>query len=212
MTPTTVHADPFDVRAALGRLGLTEAALRNAVLAGYAERAGCTANDAPIAPGFLQWNRTLRTLREQLVPLGWRASNEGQYATAVNEAGDVAVAVASGCAATGLPRQRPTTRSRKGASTISAVGRNYEQLELPLPDPPFMLGRGPVGRVTWVLLFHVDDREIRAELSLPVGMDEDGHIDRWRERIMLTRTPIDPAALPEPDRGPAVDVPVRRRA
>lgn len=211
MTPTAVHTDPFDVRAALGRLGVTEAALRAAVFAGFGERANCTANDAPIAPGFLQWNRTLRTLREQLIPLGWRASNEGQYATAVNEAGDLAVAVASGCPNTGLPRQLPTTRSRKGPSTLTAVGANYEQLELPLPDAPFMFAREP-GRVTWMLLFHVDDREIRAELSLPIGMAEDGHIDRWRERIMLTRTPIDPAVMPEPDRGPAVDVPVRRRA
>ena len=212
---TQVHSDPDDVRSALERLGVTEAALRRAIFAGWAERAACTGNDAPIAPGFLQWNRTLRTLREQLAPSGWRASNDDRYFTAVNAAGDLAVAVASGCANTGLPRRPPTTRSRKGPSTCAAVERNHDQFELPFA--PVSLRRAAAdgeGRVTWLLLFHVDEREIRAELSLPVGMDEDGHVDRWRERIIIARTPLDPTALPIPAEEPdqPIDVPVRRRA
>jgi hypothetical protein len=209
---TVVRSEPDDVEAALARLGLTEAPLKSAVFVGYGERAACTANDAPNAPGFLQWNKTLRTAREQLSLQGWQACNDDRYSTVVSPCGRIAIAVASGCANTGLPNGRPTNRSKKGPSTASAVSNNA-QLSLPFEPPvPREVVEDPE-RATWLLLFHNDKHELRAELSLPVSMDDDGYIDHWRERIILAAQPLDPAPeVPVPDFTPDIDIDIRRRA
>ena len=68
-------------------------------------------------------------------------------------------------------------------------------------------------RATWVLLFHSDGKEIRAELSLPDSIGEDGHIDGWRERIILGAQPFDDEIAPAtPDFGPDPTIDVRRKA
>lgn len=207
-----IWTDPDDVDAALGRLGLTVAPFLKAVLAGHLARINCTENDAPNAPGFMQWNGTLRTLREELVPAAWTRCNVGGFATIVSPTGQVAIAVASGNESTGIRGAIPTTRSAKGPNTASAVQTNAAQFDLfaaVIPAPP----PEDAERVTWFLLFHNDGQELRAELSLPVIMGEDGHIGLWRERIILPTQPLDTSfTLPELDFGPDLDIDVRRRA
>jgi hypothetical protein len=46
------------------------------------------------------------------------------------------------------------------------------------------------GRTTWILLMFRDkeEQEIRRELSRPISMAEDGHVDGWAERIILKPT------------------------
>src|ERR1700722_12840558 len=122
-----VRASPEDVDAALARLGLAVSPLLDAVRAGYLERASCTENDPPNFPGFVQWGRTLRALRERLLPLGWRRCEEGQHSTALREDGRVAVAVLSASEDTGRPDGAPTNRLRKGRSTVAAVRTNARQ-------------------------------------------------------------------------------------
>jgi hypothetical protein len=68
---------------------------------------------------------------------------------------------------------------------------------------------------TWVLLIHITDEEYRAELSLPIDMEDD-QITTWEERIFIPDSSdtsggelIVPAAG---DYGPDIDVPVRRKA
>ena len=68
-------------------------------------------------------------------------------------------------------------------------------------------------RVTWLLLMHTAEDELRAELSLPASMGHDGRIDAWKERIILPSTPLDPIeSIDFPDFGPDLEVDVRRRA
>jgi hypothetical protein len=65
---------------------------------------------------------------------------------------------------------------------------------------------------TWILLFRATGTELRAELSLPVNMDEGGQIRLWRERIILPSQPLDTAfTIPEPDFGPDVEIEIQRR-
>lgn len=202
-----------EVQGALARLGLDVAPLVKAVQAGYLARISRTANDAPNAPGFYQWNATLRSLREDLVTIRWTRCDDGNFATIVRPGGDVALVVASGNEDTGNPRKVPTTRSAKGPNTEAAVSLNAGQLELfpELSAPPIHDGN-PL-RVTWVLLFYVDSKELRAELSLPVDMDVDGHIKTWKVRIILPSQQIDPdITVPKPDFGPDVEIDIRRRA
>lgn len=210
--PAAIWIDPSDVDAALARLGLSRRPLLDAVAGGYLERASCTANDAPQIPGLVQWGRTLRVLREQLLATGWVRSDRGGYSTVVNDEGSIAIAVASGDDNTGYKDASPTTRSDKGPRTAAAVKENADQPYLPGLEPvPALVSDSE--RSTWLLLYCADSAELRCELSLPVEMDDDGRVLVWRERIILSAQPLDPAPeVPKPDFGPETDVDVKRRA
>lgn len=206
-----LHATPDEVDAALARLGLTREPLWEAVLAGLLARDGCTANDPPFLPGIYQWGRTVRGLREGLAPLGWSRSDEDNFCTVVEPGGTFAIAVASGSEHTGrVGREMPTTKRRKGPSTAEAVQANaqlylFEEFAPAVPNEP--------DRATWVLLFHSDGKEIRIEVSLPDSMSDDGHINGWRERIVLGGRPLDGDIIPSaPDFGPDPIIEVRRKA
>lgn len=105
----------------------------------------------------------------------------------------------------------PTTKSAKGPNTVDAVLVNARQLHLPgIIQPPRV--EASDGRVTWLLLFHCDERELRAELSLPASMGDDGRPDAWKERILFPTVPLDPIVTDvAPDFGPDFDIDVKRR-
>lgn len=206
-----IHSEPDEIGSALAALGLTVDPLMNAVMAGLLARDSCTENDPPFVPGIVQWSRTVRTLREETAPLGWSRSDEGNFCTAVEPDGKFAIAAASGCENTGRLNLTPTTKRRKGPSTADAVYANA-QLCLFTEFAPVTPSSNP-DRVTWILLFYRDKAEIRAELSLPDSIGDDGHIDGWRERIILGARPLDVEVMSvAPDFGPDPIIDVRRRA
>lgn len=213
MLKTVIHDTPENADAALARLGLTMAPLMRAVRAGYLSRISRTANDAPIAAGFYHWNETLRTLRDELVVLSWSRVDEQMFSTVLSPDGKIAISVSSGDEATGDPHGFPRTKRDKGPRTADAIYANVGQLDL-FETVSESSSEEEVECLTYVLLFHADAHELRAELSLPVSMDEQDHIDNWRERIILRSQPIDPegAAMPKPDFGPEIDIDVQRRA
>lgn len=213
---TQTWSDPADVDVALRRLGLRRTVLANAVAAGFLARSFCTPNDAPFFPALAQWAATLRALREGLLPRGWSKSNDGNYCTVIDPLEQHAIAVASGCSNTGVvePGLIPTTKCSKGPSTVSAV---YANAELIADLFPGTLSEPKIDEhaqhVTWLLLFFTNEKEVRSELSLPASMGHDGHIDAWKERIILKAMPLDPIeAAGVPDFGPEFDFDVKRRA
>ncbi|HWT04370.1 MAG TPA: hypothetical protein VN224_01305 [Xanthomonadales bacterium] len=212
-----IWSNPRDVRMALTRLGLTLEPLQDALRAGYLFRISRTENDAPSAPGFYQWNETLKMLREQLVAIGWERNNDSGFPTVVNRAMSLAISVSSGNENTGNPSAIPSTKYHKGPCTVDRVSSNA-QIELDLyPDlpAPVRSSDGDSAFLTWTLLFYTDCDEIRAELSLPVLIDAGGQINAWKERIILPVIPLDgdgSKLTTEPDFGPDVDINIRRRA
>jgi hypothetical protein len=210
--PVAVWHEVEDVDAALARLGLRRAPLLRAVQAGYLARISRTENDAPIAWGFYQWNETLRTLREELVVQGWLRDDNQGYSTVENPERTIAIAVSSGDAGTGQRWETPRTKRSKGPRTAEAVIDNAAQLDL-FPETLAVPTPAPGDHVTWILLFYCDGNQLRAELSLPVSMDANGHIELWRERIILPSQPVDSSiSVPEPDFGPEVEIDIQRRA
>jgi hypothetical protein len=213
---TRVDAD--DVNTRLADLGLNEVQLAEIVRRGYVAFASCTPNDPPLYPGFSAWATMVRSLREYLLP-GWERSDENNYSLVINPAGTMAIAVATGDDATGQPDTIPTTKSSKGPSTVEAVTSNQMQLELPYVFPPVAAPTRPANsddqRMTWILLVHRAQGEVRCELSLPTSMGADGRVDGWRERIILNAIPTDPDVLeitpPQPPL-PDITVDVKRRA
>lgn len=209
-----IRIDQYEVDVALAKLSLDRKVLGEALQAGYLASASCTENDPPNYAGMSQWARTVRGLRERVLPLGWSKCDARGYSTVVDPFGRIAIAVASGCENTGRNNGKsPTTKSEKGPRTANAVLTNKNQLELfPETLPPVRIADEGQDKLTYILLFHRDRAEIRAELSLPASMGSDGHINGWAERIILATQPLDPMpADVAPDFAPQPAVEIRRK-
>lgn len=205
-----------DVTTRLAQLGLDQMDLQEPVMQGMFARSECTPNDPPLFAGFTTWARTVRVLREKLIPKQWTRSDEGNYPLVVNPVGNLAIAVATGDESTGIAMANPMTKSPKGPRTQSAIEVNQYQSSLFEAFPEFEIPETPHNdRVTWILLQHYDQgkKEVRFELSLPSSYS--GKVDGWSERIILSVLPFDPTtAIPVPvvPNLPDIDIPLIRRA
>lgn len=211
-----VRHERGDVAQRLAALRLEEEALKDAVRRGQLAFISCTANHPPQFPGMAAWAETVRALREYVVPLDWQRSNDNNYALVVSPDGRMAIAVATGNDGTGRADATPSTNARKGPSTSDAVAANQLRFTF-MDERPARTARpsadGDETRTTWILLIHRAASEVRCELSLPISIGEDGHIDAWRERVLLGSIPLDGdfvevAPPPQPD----ITIDVRRRA
>lgn len=216
---SVAYVDAMNVRSRLGELGLQEDDLLLPIQRGQAARLSCTQNHPPPFPGICAWSETVCALREQLIPLGWERSDEGNLPFTVNPGRTVAIAVATGDDATGRADRKPLTKSTKGPRTAGAVASNERQYLLfgDLALCPEHL-KQINDRMTWLLLIHSDmeDQEVRCELSRPVRMNEEGRVDDWAERVILApfRFGADAVAVSEetPPRTPEIVVEIRKRA
>jgi hypothetical protein len=213
---TVVVTEAMGVARRLQELGLDVQTLHDALRAGLAARNECTDNDPPGFKGIVAWGRTVRRLRELKIPHGWQRSNALRLAAVSNEDRSLAIAVSTGDERTGLDGAPPQTRYAKGPAWAAAVESNMEQLGFPgmfTADEPAEEEEPGLDRATWVLLFFVDAREIRCELSLPRGIGPDEKLDGWEERIILPAIPLEPeTSLAEAVPSEPIDVPVTRRA
>jgi hypothetical protein len=200
-----IEGDPVTDR--LAELGLKLEILHFALRGADAEARTYTALDPPNMPGMARYARTVRLLREQLVPLGWTYDNPRNLARTVSPDRRVAVIATLGDAATGVAHVPPSTRYEKGIATVEAVSRNFLQLTLPIDIEDAYVVDDEVETTTWVLLYNVTETEIRAELSLPDSM-VDGFIDTWLERIIVPPVPLQPAV---PAQRSAADLPAEPR-
>ncbi len=144
--------------------------------------------------------------------MGWTRSDERNYALVLHPDGVIAINVATGDSGTGRPDAVPSNKAPKGVSTADAISVNQQQLELDLPVPDVPDIRGDDGPLTWFLLLHRADGEIRSELSLPSAMSPDGRIIRWQERIILSPIQLDTEIEIEAPRGVDLDIEVKRKA
>lgn len=210
--PLNVHAEPAHVQRRLAELGITEAQLRDAAMRGQLAWAACSPFHPRIYAPLVGWAETVAALRENLATAGWEASDEHNYSVAINPAGELAIAVATGNEYTGLLHSSPSTKASKGKHTVSAILVNQAQLSLFEIAPPPVAEQVPE-RTTWLLLMYRDEREIRCELSLPVSIGTDMRVDAWRERIILPAIPRDPQLIEvRPPQQPDLDIAVKRRA
>jgi hypothetical protein len=203
-----VRQSVIEVRTALRELGLESDILREAILRGEVARDSCTANDPPSAPGFDAWARTVRALREILIPRGWSRNDDINLSTIVSPNGSFAITVATGDEGTGRVEADPKTKYPKGPATEAAVNRNQLRLFAVDESTAEM-------QLTWMLLRRRDGESVLSELSLPASMTEDGQVEEWLERIILDPITLGPDLIirgtPEPS-APPIDIPVRRRS
>jgi hypothetical protein len=211
-----IRFESTDVTTRLKQLGLDQMDLQEPIMQGKLARSESTPKDPPLSEGFTTWSRTVRVLREKLIPKHWTRSDEGNYSLVVNPTGDLAIAVATGDESTGISIANPMTKSPKGSRTQSAIEVNQYQSSLFEGFPEFEIPETPHNdRVTWILLQHYDQgkKEVRFELSRPSNYS--GKVDGWSERLIMSALPFDPTtAIPVPvlPNLPDVDIPLIRRA
>jgi hypothetical protein len=214
---TIIHDTPAAAMRRLLELGVSVEALQRAIVAGHVARITCTDNDPPFIPGTEAWRFTVVTLRDELCPRGWRKADPGNYSLVINDARMINIVVASGDAFTRRSHISPRTKSLKGLYTEAATIRNRVEGDL-FPETLAIDVRRVATLLeypTWILLIFITDREYRAELSLPVDMEDD-QITTWEERIFIPDSAqpsggevVTPTA---DDQGHDIDVPVRRKA
>ena len=208
-----IYSQPWDIQNRLAEIGLQIELLQRSAEAGYSAFVSCTENDPVFVRGFNTWSRTLRRLREELIPLGWKRIDSGNFPRTSSPKHSTSIIVMSGDEGTGLGHLHPRPKSPRGSLTAQAVHVNNIQGTFKDFLPEEEREDLPIsGYKTWVFLVHISSSEIRAELSYPVVI-ESGKILAWKERILLPPTDIDPSAFeftPD-DLGPEIDVKVERK-
>lgn len=216
MVPNILHGSPEEIATRLAQLGVTEVALREAIYQGHLQRSRMTLNHPRTFPGLVMWGEVVAALREQLRPMGWDRRDVGSFPVTVNEDLNLAIAVASGDEATGVPYAHPTNRSKKGRNTVDAIEANrqmglFEQVEEFLQ----VVKDDVEGNQTWLLMHYTDTTrgQIRFELSLPADIGDDGKITSWAERILLGSISFDDDLVDIlQSGGPDIDIEIRRKA
>jgi len=189
--------------------------LLEAVRAGALAKLNCSDLDPPTYPGFTQWARTHRALREGLIPQGWELNDDRNYSRIVSADGTLALAVLTGDANTAVVGgEDPKSRACKaGPCSVEAVESN--QIKQQLSFFPEMPEGAPISirikseATTWILLVRYDKLTgvAHAELSLPIGFDDTKHISEWQERIVLPHQLIGGPDFDEIDLSPEPDQP-----
>jgi hypothetical protein len=209
-----------DVR--LLQLGLSLKPLLRVAEVSYHTFISFSPNYPRFAAGIGGWADGVRELRDYTLPLGYRSSDENNYCVVINDALKLAIQVAMGDSDTGIASGDPSTKALKGLHTMLAVAQNARQYPLwgadqdekdRMRQPGAKERANPADGVsTWILLMIRDELEVRAELSLPDSVTDDGRINGWRERIILGSIPTGSTkvevAVPS---GPDIDVQVARR-
>lgn len=169
---------------------LTEAILKNATIYGYDEyRATNRVLEGPTSPGTQMYHKTNKALREQLLPLGWTTNDKENILRTVSPNQSMSIVVCKGDAATGYLDQPLCIKNEKGNAGKRGVDLNKQQC-----FPFYEKSLGVKQHIaTYYLVHYIDEanKEVRFELSLPVGTDEKNRANEWKERYTFSAIQFD---------------------
>mgnify|MGYP001239203235 CR=1 FL=1 len=211
-----IFETPAAAASRLMEIGVSMEALQRAIADGHAKRIASSPNDAPHMPGTYAWAQTLCTLRDELLPLGWRKADPGNFSLTINDARKINIVVESGDRFTRKAHAAPKTKGLKGLYIEAVALRNSLEMDM-FPETVAEDLRRVAALLeyqTYILLIHITHDSYVAELSLP-DIVEGNQIVSWKERIFIpdTEAPFaDRKPLPSRDDGDEIDVPVRRKA
>jgi len=168
----------------------------------------------------MAWSETVRTLRDQLIPLGCEANNESNQGLVSNPKKSIMLGVAHGDSNTGKKSATPSTRTARGAKTLASVAANSGYLFTEMEEDEIirlLSNRNDL----WLLLVFWDEVNdlVQLEVSRPVKANEGKRLIAWAPRILLQNldfsdgskvsTPEDTPPVPS---SPEIVVEVKRRA
>ncbi|MDE1479431.1 hypothetical protein KKJ01_14610 [Xenorhabdus bovienii] len=174
--------------------GIADEALRAAIDDGLLEIRRSTELDAKTDPGSRAWGAVIRGLRRELLTNDneWSFSFVKGLNLTHNKAKGLNIIVMSGDKYTGLLDGSPKSKNPKGAATSTLVGENYDffyeqdtVVQISDIDPT----------INYVFLYFFDfgKKEVRYELSIPIGMTgsaEKTRIAAWKERNIFQAIPF----------------------
>jgi len=173
---------PDDTPARLERLDLTVEDLVIPVRAGVEARRTTTRHHPKAFSGWVDYAERVAALRDGLVSRGWTAEEREGVCLVVHPERRLAIMTALGTSGTGTAEPVTTVR-RRGKVTEQIVSVNAQlAFDLVLQEVPHP---SRFDMPVYALLVHREEDEIRSELSLAARIDDDGYIDRWKDRIPL---------------------------
>jgi hypothetical protein len=195
--PSRIYFDQFDVDERISELGLKREIFETAAKENYAAFASCTPNHPPTFPGLSAWAEMNRSIADSLIIARWGAKqSERNLPLVVNNSQTMAITASSGDEYTGRKEDFPGTSSAKGPCSADFVRANKRQQKFAFMEDPTEIRAAMKipGRSTWIYLVYRDltHNELRHELSRPISMSEDGHVNDWAERIIFSSIPLDP--------------------
>lgn len=194
-TPTPIIVDAADATGYLERMNISLLDLTKALDFGETA-AGNTDDNHPVtAAGFYRWSETNASIRRAHTSGGqWSRQNPSGRPLIKNKEANYRLTACGGDAATGTEAM-PNVARRKGPAMEAAHRGQAPHMQLSL-----FLGLPEVGgwvagtpeadqppEGEWLLLYHRDRGEIRAEVSLPTGF-KDGFVTDWAVRVILPST------------------------
>lgn len=208
-----IYDTPILAKRKLMELGVPLEPLQRSMRAGFDGRGLCTENDPPFIPGTEAWRYTVRTLREGLLPLGWRKADPGNYSIVSSDERKLNIVVATADQFVKRTAGDPRTNSLKGLYTAAAIARNAVVADLfpdTIPDN-IRVTAASLEHPTWMLLIYITDEEFRGELSFPEAI-EDKTITSWSDRIFIPSDEDSASSVETDSDDSEYDILVRRRA
>ncbi len=205
---TKIILTEYNAEHKLQCMKLSSEGLTQSCLQGFLSRANCTCYNTKGGPGFIQWDGTVKALREYFCGSNWEKYEYGGLEGIISPDKTIRIIPSSGNAATGNINQPASNRNPKGINMIQLIEKNqqgslFEGFPVQINDDNFE---------TYVLLFYNDDRELRMELSKPASIIR-GRIVAWAERIIIKPYEFENIALntEEPIDEDFIDIPVIRK-
>ena len=171
----------------LAELDLETGNLGETLREGHRYLMSLTAHDTMMIKGPGVYNAISAALARIHEPLGWRISEGRGFRQLVHPEDALSIVVHAGDRATGVKELRPTSSypfmEGKRKALRRAISRNnllVNHGQQHFADMTQGWGR----HLTYLLLHHISEDEIRGELSLPTLL-EGKHIVRFHERIRL---------------------------
>lgn len=211
----TIIREGQEAESRLAELSLTSEGLRRAVLAGEYARAEATPYDPLTAEGTDAYRYRIRTIREVLCPLGWTLARDRGLEVTVSPSGRHRIITRAGDGGVGRRDGHPMPKNPIGDTTDKVLAVNTALYLDPdwMNVPPANESHSDAPIQTWMLLVAREYDIACSELSLPTRNAENGTPLGWIERILLPMVDLsEPAAAGEDQGGPAIDVPVTRKA
>lgn len=191
----------------LKQMHLSSDQLLQACLLGVLSRENCTDYNTKGGPGFIQWDSTVKALREYCCGQNWIKFQENGLEGIISIDGKIRILPSSGNVVTGNINQNPSNKNSKGIRTIQLIEKSMQgSLFNGYPD---QLDDDNVE--TYVLLYYNNSKELRMELSKPLLIKK-GKIVAWEKRIIIKSFNLNnPPSISIPIVEDDIDIPVTRK-
>lgn len=185
MLASKIYAEEWEIDKRLSEFGLTRSELIEVVRSTLAERLNTVEVDVINAPGMLSYIHGTRHLRFLLLSKGYKIHRGKNVESCVHPETGVKIIfqnVDQAAVTFRGPKAVSGKRSGSAEAIQNAQGSLFSDRDLPEVISPSDLSG--LSSSVWYLCVSFDERNVRAELSMPVGV-KNGNFSGFLERIFI---------------------------